>query len=328
LDSNQIPITIGIDIGGTNTAFGFVLAPAGKILAAGEIPTRGSEPAESLIRRLREALDRIFNDLAKDYTIAGIGIGAPNGNYYRGTVEHPPNLAWGVVDLAGLMRDACGVPVAVTNDANAAALGELRYGAARGMRDFLVITLGTGLGSGIVVNGEVVYGSTGFAGELGHTTAVENGRPCGCGKRGCLEAYASATGICNTARVLLAEESAASPLRNLPPQDLTSKALHEAAIGGDPVALKAFEETGAILGRKLADAVTVTSPEAIFLHGGLARARRFIFEPTARSLEKHLPPVLRGTVRLLPSGLPERTAALLGASALVPPNVSKSQKYP
>jgi glucokinase len=250
--------------------------------------------------------------------IRGIGIGAPNANYYRGTVENPPNLNWkGVVDVSALVRKYYDLPVAVTNDANAAALGEMLYGAAKGMKDFIVITLGTGLGSGIVSRGELVYGADGFAGEIGHTIVDPQGRECGCGQRGHLETYASATGICRTVSELVSLRRTESELRSIAPRDLTSRMIAVAADRGDEIAKEAFEITGRILGMKLADSVAHLSPEAIILFGGLAAAGPLIFDPTKRSLEEHLLPIYRNKVKLLPSGLKEGDTAVLGASALI-----------
>lgn len=312
----KIPVTLGIDIGGTNTVFS-VIDYQGKEIKGDRLPTRGSEPAEKLVQRLHEAIEKTFKRLAPYYELKGIGIGAPNANYYRGTVEHPPNLDWKIVPLVELVKQYYSLPVVMTNDANAAAMGEMIYGAARDMTDFMLITLGTGLGSGIVVNGQLVYGAGGFAGELGHTTVYPGGRQCGCGKRGCLETYASATGIRRTVLSLLAEETTGSPLRAVPPLELTSKLVAQAAQKGDAVALKAFEETGRILGMKLADAVTVTAPKAVFLFGGLVNSGPLIFEPTQKYMEQFLPPVFRNRIQLLPSGLQNRNIAVLGAAALI-----------
>ncbi|MEO8167981.1 MAG: ROK family protein [bacterium] len=309
-------VVIGVDIGGTNTALGFV-DESGNCLVETSFPTNAREPADVFVPRLHEQIERL-NKSVPGIILKGIGIGAPNGNYYRGTVENTPNLSWkGVVPLAAMVNELYNVPVAITNDANAAALGEMKFGAAKGMKDFIVITLGTGLGSGIVVNGEVVYGSTGFAGEIGHTIVDPNGRQCGCGRKGCLETYASATGIRTTVKELLGKSDRQSELRNIPAEDLSAKQIADAAQRGDALAREAFEFTGKILGFKLADSVAHTSPEAIILFGGLAAAGELIFEPTRRHLESNLLNIFQGTVKLLPSQLQERNAAVLGASALV-----------
>ncbi len=249
--------------------------------------------------------------------LKGIGVGAPNANYYRGTVENPPNLKWGVVNVVEILKQYYDVPVAITNDANASAIGEMLFGAAKGMKDVIVITLGTGLGSGVVVDGKLVYGSDGFAGEIGHTVYDPNGRQCGCGKKGCLETYASATGIKRTVMELLATSNEDSALRNVNYNDLDSKMIYTSALAGDKLAIEAFEITGKILGLKLADAVAVTSPEAIVLFGGLALAGDMIINPTKKSLEENLFHVFRNKVKVLPSGLPEGNSAVLGSAALI-----------
>ena len=248
----------------------------------------------------------------------GIGIGAPNGNYYLGTIEYAPNLLWkGVIPFADMLKKIFNVPVVLTNDANAAALGEMIYGSAKSMKDFIVVTLGTGLGSGIVVNGRVVYGHDGFAGEMGHLTAVDNGRLCGCGRKGCLEAYASATGIKKTVCELLAKRNEDSTLRKINLETLTAKEISKAAEKGDTIALKAFEITGEFLGKSLADTVALFSPEAVFLFGGLANAGELIFKPTKDYMEKNLMPIFRDKVKILPSGLTQTNAAVMGASGLI-----------
>jgi glucokinase len=321
-----IDVTLGVDIGGTNTKFGLV-DREGKCIAETSITTNAQEPAENLIARLHENAVAMCRPLEGKYELRGIGIGAPNANYYRGTVENPPNLSWkGVVDLSALVRKYYDLPVAVTNDANAAALGEMLYGAAKGMKDFIVITLGTGLGSGIVSRGELVYGADGFAGEIGHTIVDPQGRECGCGQRGHLETYASATGICRTVSELVSVRRGESELRSIAPRDLTSRMIADAAGRGDEIAKEAFEITGRILGMKLADSVAHLSPEAIILFGGLAAAGPLIFDPTKRSLEEHLLPIFKNKVKLLPSGLKEGDTAVLGASALIWNEILKKRK--
>jgi glucokinase len=307
---------LGIDIGGTNSKFGYVDCE-GNCLAGASIPTYANQPAESFFKRLQESSDALFCDLASECELAGIGIGAPNANFYKGTIDNPPNLAWGFVDVRAELGKYYNVPVAVTNDANAAALGEMLFGAAQGMRDFIVITLGTGLGSGIVANGELIYGTDGFAGEIGHTTVDPNGRECGCGKRGCLETYCSATGLCRTVQEFLCNTLEPSELRSVSYENITAQKICAAALRGDRLALQAFEACGNILGLKLADSVAHLSPEAIILFGGLASAGDLIFNPTRRSLESHLFPVFRNKVKILPSKLAEGNPAILGASALI-----------
>jgi glucokinase len=309
-------VTLGIDIGGTNTALGYV-DRHGVCLAESSIATHAEEAAALLVARLAVTARELLAPLAGPCAVKAVGIGAPNANYHHGTVVDPPNLGWkGETPLAALMKERFDVPVFVTNDANAAALGEMRFGAARGMRDFIVITLGTGLGSGIVCNGGLVYGADGFAGEIGHTTVDPHGRSCGCGRRGCLETYASATGICRTVFELLCDGRDDSQFRGVAFRDLTARDVADAARRGDPVALAAFAFTGRVLGAKLADSVAHTSPEAIILAGGLAHAGDLIFEPTRASMEDHLLGVFKGKVKLLPSDMPKGNGAVLGAAAL------------
>jgi len=321
-----IDVVLGVDIGGTNTKFGLV-DRAGTPVVQTSIPTNAHEPAESLVARLHDGCTRMLAPLKATHALRGIGMGAPNANFFRGTVENPPNLSWkGVVPVADMVRKYYDLPVALTNDANAAALGEMLYGAAKGMKNFIVITLGTGLGSGIVSAGELVYGADGFAGEIGHTMVDPEGRECGCGQRGHLETYASATGLCRTVGELLAVRRDESPLRAIAPRDLTSRMVADAANAGDPIACEVFEVTGQILGMKLADSVAHLSPEAIILFGGLAAAGPLIFEPTARSLEEHLLPIFKNKVKLLPSALREGDTAVLGAAALIWNEILKQQK--
>ncbi|MBK7228384.1 MAG: ROK family protein [Ignavibacteriales bacterium] len=312
----KIEVTLGIDVGGTNTAFGFVDVN-GKCVAESSIQTKAQNSAADLFSRLHPEVEKLYQTISDKYLLKGIGVGAPNANYYRGTVENPPNLKWGVVNVVEILKQYYDVPVAITNDANASAIGEMLFGAAKGMKDVIVITLGTGLGSGVVVDGKLVYGSDGFAGEIGHTVYDPNGRQCGCGKKGCLETYASATGIKRTVMELLATSNEDSALRNVNYNDLDSKMIYTSALAGDKLAIEAFEITGKILGLKLADAVAVTSPEAIVLFGGLALAGDMIISPTKKSLEENLFHVFRNKVKVLPSGLPEGNSAVLGSAALI-----------
>ena len=312
----KIEVTLGIDVGGTNTAFGFVDVN-GKCVAESSIQTKALNSAADLFSRLHPEVEKLYQTISDKYLLKGIGVGAPNANYYRGTVENPPNLKWGVVNVVEILKQYYDVPVAITNDANASAIGEMLFGAAKGMKDVIVITLGTGLGSGVVVDGKLVYGSDGFAGEIGHTVYDPNGRQCGCGKKGCLETYASATGIKRTVMELLATSNEDSALRNVNYNDLDSKMIYTSALAGDKLAKEAFEITGKILGLKLADAVAVTSPEAIILFGGLALAGDMIINPTKKSLEENLFHVFRNKVKVLPSGLPEGNSAVLGSAALI-----------
>lgn len=307
-------ITIGIDIGGTNTALGLVDRD-GNVIEERAIRTGDFPDIDDFV----SSLSREINDLlsSEKYILKGIGIGAPNGNYHKGTIELAPNLEWkGIIPLAGMVEKSIGKPVFLTNDANAAALGEMMFGGARGMKDFIVLTLGTGLGSGIVVNGEVVYGHTGFAGEYGHIIMFPGGRDCGCGRQGCLETYVSATGIVRTVQWLLGEMRDESRLRKIASDDLTSKIIAEAATDKDPVALEAFDYTAEILARAIVNAVVVTSPEAIFLFGGLSNAGSLIFNPVREYVDEFIQPVFKGTVSVLPSGVPENNAAVLGSAAL------------
>ena len=265
-------IAAGIDIGGTNTVFGIV-DKQGNIILEESMSTRGYKEANNFVYELSNRLKILFNKANKKYQLKGVGIGAPNANYYKGTIEDAPNLEWkGVIPLAKIMQEKLNVPVWLTNDANAAALGEMLYGGAKNMRDFLFITLGTGLGSGIVSNGKLIYGHDGFAGEIGHTIVIENGRECGCGRKGCLETYASASGIKRTVIELLSETNRKSILRDFDNADIDSKLIYESAKKGDIISLEAFDFTAKILGKALANSVAYTSPEAIFLFGGLANA--------------------------------------------------------
>lgn len=304
---------IGVDIGGTNTVMGLVDA-RGKILDEKSFATGTRPDPDKYLEKFIIEISGLIEKNGKK--ISGIGIGAPNGNFYKGTVEQPPNLGWGRVPVAAIVSKAINVPALLTNDANAAALGEMTYGAAREMKNFILITLGTGLGSGVVVNGELVYGAYGFAGELGHMTAVENGRLCGCGRYGCLETYASAGGICRTALELLSKENRASLIRDVTPNNLTSEMIFTFAEKGDPIAIDAFNETGKILGKKLADAIAVTEPEAIIFFGGLANAGERIITPAQKALDEAVLPIFRGKVKVMLSGLQGRNIAVLGAAAL------------
>jgi glucokinase len=310
---------IGIDIGGTNTKFGIVDA-RGDILYRGAISTKKHEDIHDFIEELYDAIKPAVEAVGGFSEIKGIGVGAPNGNYYKGTVEYAPNLSWkGIVPLAGLIKAKFGLPAWLTNDANAAAVGEMMYGAARGMRDFIMITLGTGVGSGIVANGQLIYGHDGFAGELGHTIIIPDGRyHPGTGAHGSLEAYASATGIKNTAlEMLAAHPETPSMLRDYTEEELESHHVHECAIKGDKIALQVFEFTGKILGKALANFVMFSSPEAIILFGGPTKAGDMILTPVREHMEANLLPIFKSKVKLVFSLLPESDAAILGASALV-----------
>ena len=310
-------MVLGVDVGGTKTAYGYV-DRSGRCLGSGVMPTDSQFPVAHFFRRLHENAAALLSGLGGGHVLAGIGIAAPDANHFTGTINRPSNLKWEFVNLVEEMGRYCPVPVATTNDANAAALGELLFGAAKGMRDFITITLGTGVGSGIVVNGELVYGADGLAGELGHLpVTTRSGRECGCGLLGCLETYASATGITRTAVELMATRRAPSALRGIPFDQLSSRLLYEHARQGDALALEAFEVTGRILGAKLADMVLFTRPEAIILFGGLAGAGELIFNPTRKAMDENLPQAFKGKVALLPSGVGGTDAAILGAGALI-----------
>ncbi|MBI5662610.1 MULTISPECIES: ROK family protein [Ignavibacterium] len=315
-------LVLGVDIGGTNTVFGLV-DKTGNIFLFSSIPTDADKSAENLFSRLFEKFHQLSENAKEEFELVGIGIGAPNANYYKGTIENPPNLNWGFVDLIPLLKKFTDVPVALTNDANAAALGEMYYGAAKGMKDFIVITLGTGLGSGIVVNGNLVYGHDGFAGEIGHTIYDPQGRQCGCGRKGCLETYVSAPGIKRTVMELIAKTNLKSRLRSVSFENLDARLITESALNGDELALEAFDFTAKVLGIKLADAVAHTSPEAIILFGGLANAGDLLLIPTRKYLEENVFHVFRNKVKILKSELNEGKSAVLGAAALIWHELSK-----
>lgn len=310
-------VSAGIDIGGTNTAIGIVDDNA-NILAEISFPTSGYPVFEEYVSNISNTIKDLLSKAGSGLELRGIGVGAPNGNYYEGTIEKAPNLPWkDTVYLAREFQKYFSCKVVVTNDAKAATIGEMVYGGAKGMKNFVMITLGTGLGSGIVANGQLIYGADGFAGEYGHSIAIENGRQCGCGRRGCLETYCSATGIKRTVYELLASERDESKMRSIPFETLTSKDIYDFAKQGDKIALKAFDFTAEILGKKLADLATILSPEAVFLFGGLALAKDLIVEPTQKYMEQNLLPVYRGKIKVLPSALLGTNIAVLGAAALV-----------
>lgn len=316
---NAMQYAVGIDIGGTNTKFGIV-DTRGEIFYRGAISTKKHKTVDRFIADLYSAILPAIESVGGFGQIKGIGVGAPNGNYYKGTVEYAPNLPWkGVVPLAELITEKFGLPASLTNDANAAAQGEMMYGAARGMRDFIMITLGTGVGSGIVANGQLILGHDGFAGELGHTIIIPDGRlHWGTGARGSLEAYASATGIRLTALELLEQhQNKTSLLRNYPPDELESYHVHECAMQGDEIAIEVFEYTGKILGLALANFIMFSSPEAIILFGGPTKSGDLLLKPVRKYMEANLLPIFRDKVKLLFSLLNESDAAILGASALV-----------
>mgnify|MGYP000510843853 CR=1 FL=1 len=312
------PYVVGIDIGGTNTVFGVVDA-RGTILYSGSIKTGKYTDIEEYVAELGQGLLSVIDQAGGPDKIKGVGVGAPNGNFFNGCIEFAPNLPWkGKIPLAQLISEQIGgIPVALTNDANAAAIGEMTYGAARGMKDFIMITLGTGVGSGIVINGQMVYGHDGFAGELGHTIIRrENGRLCGCGRHGCLETYCSATGVARSAREFLTARTEPSLLRSIPAENITSKDVYDAAVQGDKLAQDIFEYTGTILGEAIADFIAFSSPEAIILFGGLAKSGDYIFKPIQKAIDANVLNIFKGKAKLLISELKDSDAAVLGASAL------------
>ncbi|MSP07342.1 MAG: ROK family protein [Chitinophagaceae bacterium] len=308
----------GVDIGGTGTKFGIV-DNVGNVLFASEISTKKHEQVHTFIDELHQELSILIEKVGGVGRIKGIGVGAPNGNVYTGNIEYAPNLPWkGIIPLARMLQDKFKIPVRLTNDANAAAVGEMMYGAAQGMKDFIMITLGTGVGSGIVANGQLVYGHDGFAGELGHTTIIPNGRlHTGTGKKGSLESYASATGVAQSAIEILETTDRPSLLRDIPKSALNSKAVFEAATKGDEVAIEVFAFTGKVLGMALANFVMFSSPEAIILFGGLTKAGDLILKPTREHLEANVIEIFQNKVKILVSHLKESDAAILGASALM-----------
>ena len=316
-------LVIGIDVGGQSTKLG-VVNKDGEIIAQTVISSLQEELID-YINELTKAIKGLIAETTEAGRVKGIGIGAPNGNYYKGTIEYAPNLKWSydnegkptVIDLAALVRSFTGLPVTVTNDANAAAMGEMAYGVARGMKNFIMITLGTGVGSGIVINGQVVYGHDGFAGELGHTIAVRDGRQCNCGLKGCLETYCSAMGVRRTAQKILSQNpDKPSLLREVDFETISSKDVFDAAEQGDEIALEVFRTTGQILGRSLADFVKFSAPEAIVLFGGLARAKKFFHDDMVAAMEENQLQIWKGRIKVLYSSLKDSDAAILGASAL------------
>lgn len=312
------PLAIGVDIGGTGTKYGIV-DRNGNVLFSSEMSTKKHKTIETFIDELYIHLNELIEKAGGIGRMRGIGMGAPNGNFYSGTIEYAPNLPWkGIIPIAKMVSDKFKLDVTLTNDANAAAIGEMMYGAAKGMKDFIMITLGTGVGSGFVANGQLIYGHDGFAGEIGHTIVIPDGRIHeGTNKKGSLESYASATGVRLTALEVLENSKEPSLLRSLNKDEIDSKAVYDAAIKGDKLALEIFEFTGKILGISLANAVMISSPEAIILFGGLTKAGDLILKPTRTHMEENLIQVFQNKVKILISHLKESDAAILGASALV-----------
>ncbi len=315
--TNSKPYVVGIDMGGTNTVFGIVDA-RGLVVASNSIKTRKHAKFEDYINELCTELNRLITDNNLVDKIYGIGVGAPNANYFTGMIEDGVNLPWPTpIPFAKMLSEKMGVPVAITNDANAAAIGEMTYGAARGLKNFIMITLGTGVGSGIIINGQLVYGHDGFAGELGHMIVKRNnGRLCACGRSGCLETYCSATGVARTAREYLELTDTPSLLRDIPSDEITSKDVYDAAVNGDKLANDVFTFTGTVLGEALADFTVFSAPEAFILFGGLAKAGDLLLKPVREAMEKNMLSIWKGKVKVILSELKEADAAVLGASAL------------
>lgn len=310
-------LVIGLDLGGTNSVFGIV-DRAGKVLATTSIKTRDFQDVETYVDESVKALMQIVNQVGGIQCIRAMGIGAPSANYYKGTIEHAANLVWakGVVPLADMFADRLGIPVAITNDANAAAMGEMKYGVAVGMKNFVELTLGTGVGSGIVANGQLLYGCDGFAGELGHMVVNPQGRPCGCGRKGCLETYCSATGVVRTAKELMEKAAPTTALNHIASDQLTSLDIYDAAMAGDKFAQFVFKVTGETIGRACANFTTFLSPEAYVFFGGLAHAGDLLFKPMIEAYDQNVLSLYKGKTKFLLSGLNGAEAAILGASAL------------
>lgn len=316
MDEITKPYVIGLDLGGTNSVFGIVDA-RGNIVATTAIKTQAYPDFDDYVKASVDALMPIIDTVGGIEKIKALGIGAPNGNYYNGTIEYAANLVWqGVVPIAKKFEEALGIPVIVTNDANAAAVGEFTYGVARGMKNFIMITLGTGVGSGIYINGQLVLGCDGLAGELGHLTVIPGGRTCGCGRKGCLETYCSATGVARTAREYLDKRDTPSLLRDIKPEDITSFEVYKAAVAGDELAKEIFEVTGSMLGAACANFALFCSPEAFIFMGGLTKAGDLLMKPLQKAYDEHVLSVYKGKAKLMLSGLKDSETAVLGASAL------------
>lgn len=316
MDEITKPYVIGLDLGGTNSVFGIVDA-RGNIVATTAIKTQAYSDFDDYVKASVDALMPIIDTVGGIEKIKALGIGAPNGNYYNGTIEYAANLVWqGVVPIAKKFEEALGIPVIVTNDANAAAVGEFTYGVARGMKNFIMITLGTGVGSGIYINGQLVLGCDGLAGELGHLTVIPGGRTCGCGRKGCLETYCSATGVARTAREYLDKRDTPSLLRDIKPEDITSFEVYKAAVAGDELAKEIFEVTGSMLGEACANFALFCSPEAFIFMGGLTKAGDLLMKPLQKTYDEHVLSVYKGKAKLMLSGLKDSETAVLGASAL------------
>ena len=308
---------IGLDLGGTNSVFGIV-DRNGEIIATTSIKTQAFQEVEAYVDECVKAVMQIVDQVGGIEKIHAMGIGAPCGNYYKGTIEHAANLVWakGIVPLADMFAEKLGIPVAITNDANAAAMGEMKYGVAVGMDNFVELTLGTGVGSGIVANGQLIYGCDGFAGELGHMVVEPEGRPCGCGRKGCLETYCSATGVVRTTVAMLEESTEPTSLREIPTAEITSYDVYKAAMAGDAMAQEVFRQTGRRIGIACANISTFLSPEAFIFFGGLAQAGEILFRPIEEAYNEHVLSLYKGKAKFLMSGLDGAKAAILGSSAL------------
>lgn len=310
-------LVIGLDLGGTNSVFG-VIDSKGEIITTTSIKTQAYPSVDQYVMESVKAVKQIAEQVGGMEKIRAMGIGAPCGNYYKGTIEHAANLVWakGIVPLANMFVNELGIPVVVTNDAKAAAMGEMKYGVAVGMKNFVELTLGTGVGSGIVANGQLIYGFDGFAGELGHMIVEPDGRPCGCGRKGCLETYCSATGVVRTAIAMLEESSEATSLRDIATDKLTSYEVYKAAMAGDAMAQEVFKQTGRRIGIACANIATFLSPEAFIFFGGLAQAGELLLRPIEKAYNENVLSLYKGKARFLMSGLDGAKAAILGASAI------------
>ena len=317
MEYNIKSLVIGLDLGGTNSVFGIVDGD-GEIIATTSIKTQAFQCVDQYVEESVKAVMQIVEQVGGMEKIRAMGIGAPCGNYYNGTIENAANLVWakGIVPLADMFAEKLGIPVAITNDANAAAMGEMKYGAAVGMKNFVELTLGTGVGSGIVANGQLIYGCDGFAGELGHMIVETDGRPCGCGRKGCLETYCSATGVVRTTLAMLEASTGATELRNIPEEEITSYAVYKAAMAGDTLAQEVFRQTGRRIGKACAEIATFLSPEAFIFFGGLAQAGELLMKPMKEAYDKNVLSLYKNKAKFLTSGLEGATAAILGASAI------------
>ena len=317
MEYNIKSLVIGLDLGGTNSVFGIVDGD-GEIIATTSIKTQAFQCVDQYVEESVKAVMQIVEQVGGMEKIRTMGIGAPCGNYYKGTIENAANLVWakGIVPLADMFAEKLGIPVAITNDANAAAMGEMKYGAAVGMKNFVELTLGTGVGSGIVANGQLIYGCDGFAGELGHMIVETDGRPCGCGRKGCLETYCSATGVVRTTLAMLEASTGATELRNIPEEEITSYAVYKAAMAGDTLAQEVFRQTGRRIGKACAEIATFLSPEAFIFFGGLAQAGELLMKPMKEAYDKNVLSLYKNKAKFLTSGLEGATAAILGASAI------------